>query len=186
MRWWQVRGETPSGLKLNRAWHVRQLLFALVPPTACLIMFEALRRWDDKHKHTKKMEELKKRAVLVQDQNAAETKAKSESTSFESLRRRVQELERHILTTKDTTTTPPEALGVGVARTEQRKLLVEPTVVDVEILHPTAGVGKPSDPNSRPESSMQRRRRVAAEEAAALKAAATTAAATAAAQEKDS
>jgi len=136
-------------------------------------MFEALRRWDDKHKHTKKIEELKKRALLAQVQNAAaaETKAKSESTSFESLSRRVQDLERHILTTEDTTTTPLENPGMGVAKIEQGKLLVEPPVV---VHH--AGVGNPGNPNSRPESSMQRRRRVAAEEAAALKAAATAAA----------
>lgn len=46
MRWWNVGKESPSGLKLNRAWHLRQFLFALVPPTMLLVIMESVSRFD--------------------------------------------------------------------------------------------------------------------------------------------
>ena len=32
-------------MTINRAWHLRQFVYALIPPAAALIMLESVRRW---------------------------------------------------------------------------------------------------------------------------------------------
>ena len=46
MRWWNVGRESPSGLKLNRPWHLRQFLFALMPPAVLFVIMESVSRLD--------------------------------------------------------------------------------------------------------------------------------------------
>ena len=46
VRWWNVSDVSPSGLRLNRAWYIRQFLFALIPPACALMMFESVSRWE--------------------------------------------------------------------------------------------------------------------------------------------
>ena len=43
--WWNVSGTSPSGLKHNYVWHLRQMLCALIPPTVALLTLEACSRW---------------------------------------------------------------------------------------------------------------------------------------------
>ena len=43
--WWNVSGTSPSGLKHNYVWHIRQMLYALIPPTVALLTLEACSRW---------------------------------------------------------------------------------------------------------------------------------------------
>ena len=38
MRWWNVSRISPSGLKLNYVWHLRQLGYALIPPTIAFVV----------------------------------------------------------------------------------------------------------------------------------------------------
>ncbi len=47
MRWWNVNNVSPSGLRLNRAWHLRQFLVALIPPACAWVMFEGVCRWEE-------------------------------------------------------------------------------------------------------------------------------------------
>ena len=53
--WVGVHTVSPTGLKLNRAWHVRQLLFALIPPLSmygvCLYVFQPKYEAAVKHIH---------------------------------------------------------------------------------------------------------------------------------------
>ena len=46
--WWNVSGTSPSGLKHNYVWHLRQMLYALIPPTVALLTLEACSRWQKK------------------------------------------------------------------------------------------------------------------------------------------
>jgi hypothetical protein len=46
MRWWNVKTTTPSGININRAWHIRQFLYALLAPAAALITMESVKRWE--------------------------------------------------------------------------------------------------------------------------------------------
>ena len=34
-------------MTINRAWHLRQFVYALIPPAAALIMLESVRRWGE-------------------------------------------------------------------------------------------------------------------------------------------
>jgi len=47
VRWWNVTDVTPSGLRLNRAWHIRQFLFALATPVATLVFLDLVSRWEE-------------------------------------------------------------------------------------------------------------------------------------------
>ena len=47
VRWWNVTDVTPSGLRLNRAWHIRQLFFALATPAATLVFLHFVSRWEE-------------------------------------------------------------------------------------------------------------------------------------------
>ena len=44
-RWWNVKSTTPSGITINRAWHLRQFLFALIPPATALLLMESAKYW---------------------------------------------------------------------------------------------------------------------------------------------
>lgn len=46
--WWNVSGTSPSGLRHNYVWHLRQLMYALIPPTVALLTLEACSRWQKK------------------------------------------------------------------------------------------------------------------------------------------
>jgi hypothetical protein len=46
MRWWNVQDVTPSGLRMNRAWKIRQFLLVLVTPACTWVMLESVTRWD--------------------------------------------------------------------------------------------------------------------------------------------
>ena len=45
VRWWNVKSTTPSGITINRAWHLRQFLFALIPPVTAVILMESAKYW---------------------------------------------------------------------------------------------------------------------------------------------
>jgi hypothetical protein len=47
--WWQIHEVSPSGLKLNYVWHIRQFAFALVPPLFAAISLGLLSRWKDNY-----------------------------------------------------------------------------------------------------------------------------------------
>jgi hypothetical protein len=46
VRWWNVNTTTPSGIKINRAWHLRQMLFALIAPVTAFCALEIAKRWE--------------------------------------------------------------------------------------------------------------------------------------------
>ncbi len=48
VRWWNVNEVTPSGLRLNRAWYIRQFLVALIPASFALILFESVSQWESR------------------------------------------------------------------------------------------------------------------------------------------
>lgn len=50
VRWWNVHDVSPSGLRFNRAWYIRQFLFALIPPACVLVLFEAVSRSETRRK----------------------------------------------------------------------------------------------------------------------------------------
>jgi len=47
MRWWNVNHVSPSGLRLNRAWHLRQFIVSLIPPVCAWVVFEGVRQWEE-------------------------------------------------------------------------------------------------------------------------------------------
>jgi len=94
VRWWNVRNETPSGLKLNRVWHVRQLLFALLPPTAALLVFYSLNQWDQKYQHSQALHELQRKATDEQKRVAAPKLANAAAPpTIQALLSRIEALE---------------------------------------------------------------------------------------------
>jgi hypothetical protein len=49
MRWWNVGQTSPSGLRHNYVWHIRQLMYAMLTPLTALVLFEAGSRWQQKY-----------------------------------------------------------------------------------------------------------------------------------------
>ena len=48
VRWWHVNDVTPSGLRLNTAWKLRQFLFALVPGALTWVVLHNVSTWEHK------------------------------------------------------------------------------------------------------------------------------------------
>ena len=96
MRWWNVRDASPSGLKLNRAWHTRQFLFALIPPFAAWVMLSSLDRWDQKHQLSKKLAELQSKAAEAKQGHSSSPAQQQQQSELDTLRVKVDSLEKQV------------------------------------------------------------------------------------------
>lgn len=96
VRWWQVNQETPSGLRLNRAWHVRQFLFALIPPAVAFIILESLNRWDNVHKAQRVQNALVKKEAGDEAKRKISANVTEDKETIRQLQDRMVELERKI------------------------------------------------------------------------------------------
>ena len=54
VRWWNIRSATPNGMTINRAWHLRQFLYALLPSAVALISLESAKCWGDLEQHKRR------------------------------------------------------------------------------------------------------------------------------------
>ena len=70
MRWWNVKTTTPSGIKINRAWHIRQFLYALLAPAAALITMESVKRWESGYSERHPSRKTKKPELAIEHDRA--------------------------------------------------------------------------------------------------------------------
>ena len=96
MRWWNVRDASPSGLKLNRAWHTRQFFFALLPPFAAWVMLSSMDRWDQKHQLSKKLAELQSKAAEAKQGQSSSPAQQQQQSELDTLRVKVDSLEKQV------------------------------------------------------------------------------------------
>ena len=154
VRWWQVRGEAPSGLKLNRAWHVRQLLFALLPPAGAFIMLTALSRWDEQHKVSKVLLEIQQRAAKTSSEKRAAGDGKeSPPPTLAALMKRIEALEGAASNAK------AGAAGVESSGQQQSVQAQQLEALKTGAKEPVACTEQKQQQQQQRESSMQRRRR---------------------------
>ena len=69
MRWWNVKTTTPSGIKINRAWHVRQFMYALFAPVAALLTMEAVKSWESGYSARHPLRKIGRPGLGIEDAN---------------------------------------------------------------------------------------------------------------------
>ena len=161
MRWWSVRDASPSGLKLNRAWHTRQFLFALIPPFSAWVLLSSLDRWDQKHQLSKKLAELQNKAADAKQGHSPSPSQQQQQSELDSLRVKVDCLEKQV-----------SALRIGAApNTDDAPSLASTPPAAVPAAVPTAAVKEAVEPaqGHRSEMSPMKLRRALAQEQAAAK-----------------
>ena len=76
VRWWNIRSATPNGMTINRAWHLRQFLYALLPSAVALISLESAKCWGDLERHKKALG-----ASAQQETDSSSQQAKTQSSN---------------------------------------------------------------------------------------------------------
>ena len=87
VRWWNVTDVSPSGLRLNRAWYIRQFLVALIPPACAFILFESVSRWEASKNESNKQDQTGARVgdVLIDDSSKTSSESKCIDQILENL-----------------------------------------------------------------------------------------------------
>lgn len=73
-RFWNFSHETPTGFKLNRAWHLRQLMVAMVTPACIFALCHIAYKLDGRLGKERKIELIEKQETEQKSEIAATKK----------------------------------------------------------------------------------------------------------------